>query len=224
VPDRRRVVVLAGPSGSGKSRLAQRLSARHGWPVVRLDDFYRDGDDPQLPMLDLGIPDWDHPGSWHSDRAVEALHELVTCGSVEVPTYDISSSTATGTSTVTVQPGGLVLTEGIFAAEIVPRLEEAGLLAGAYCVRHNRWLTFWRRFLRDLSERRKPPRVLWRRGLMLCRQEPGIIARQERLGAAPCSPHEAEQAVLGLLTGAQPGRVSQLAWPGDDRAEGDPPR
>jgi deoxyadenosine/deoxycytidine kinase len=35
---RARVVVLAGPSGSGKSRLAERLRDRCGWPIVRLDD------------------------------------------------------------------------------------------------------------------------------------------------------------------------------------------
>jgi len=41
-----RVVVLAGPSGIGKSRLA----ALSGLPVLRLDDFYRSGDDPALPL------------------------------------------------------------------------------------------------------------------------------------------------------------------------------
>ena len=45
--DRRRVVVLAGPSGSGKSRLANRLHAARGWPVFRLDDFCRDAVDPR---------------------------------------------------------------------------------------------------------------------------------------------------------------------------------
>lgn len=34
-----RVVLLAGPSGAGKSRLAEVV----GLPVVRLDDFYREG-------------------------------------------------------------------------------------------------------------------------------------------------------------------------------------
>ena len=36
------VVIVAGPSGSGKSHLGERL----GWTVLRLDDFYREGDDP----------------------------------------------------------------------------------------------------------------------------------------------------------------------------------
>ena len=53
-PHLARVVILAGPSGSGRSRLAACLHRAHGWPVVRLDDFYRDGADPSLPMTDLG--------------------------------------------------------------------------------------------------------------------------------------------------------------------------
>jgi len=35
---RAQVVVVAGPSGSGKSRLCERLAAEHGLPVVHLDD------------------------------------------------------------------------------------------------------------------------------------------------------------------------------------------
>ena len=63
--------MLAGPSGSGKSRLAARLHAAHGWPIFRLDDFYRDEDDPAMPRSEgLGIVDWDHPDSWDGDRAV----------------------------------------------------------------------------------------------------------------------------------------------------------
>ena len=65
-----RVVVLAGPSGAGKSRLAARLSGAHGWPIVRLDDFYRDEDDPPMPRsAELGIIDWDHPDSWNRAAA-----------------------------------------------------------------------------------------------------------------------------------------------------------
>ena len=57
---------------------------------------------------------------------------------------------------------------------------QRGLLATAYCIRQNRWVTFWRRLVRDLAERRKPPLVLWRRGLRLCRAEPAIV-RQPRV-------------------------------------------
>ena len=69
-PPRARVVLLSGPSGSGKSSLA----ARVGLPTVCLDDFYRDGDDAgPAGRRPLGIVDWDDPASWDADRAVAAL-------------------------------------------------------------------------------------------------------------------------------------------------------
>lgn len=198
-PDgRRRVVILVGPSGAGKSRLAARLQDRHGWPIVRLDDFYRDGDDPSLPILPMGVPDWDDPRSWHADAAVSALVALCQNGVADLPTYDISSSHTVGHSVVTAEPGQLILAEGIFAAEIIAALAGAGVLAAAYCVHPGRWLTFCRRLVRDLAERRKPPWVLWRRGLSLCRREPEIVARHVRLGARPVSAGEAMTAVATL--------------------------
>ena len=62
---RARVIVIAGPSGSGKSRLCHRLEAEFGVPVVNLDDFYKNGDDPTLPRLEIApgqdMVDWDDP-------------------------------------------------------------------------------------------------------------------------------------------------------------------
>ena len=196
---RRRVVILAGPSGAGKSRLAANLQERHGWPIVRLDDFYRDGDDPSLPILAMGVPDWDDPRSWHAHAAVDALVALCSNGVVNLPTYDISASRTVGHSAVLAEPGQLILAEGIFAAEIIADLAAAGVLAAAYCVHSGRWLTFLRRLVRDLAERRKPPWVLWRRGLTLCRQEPQIVARHIGLGARPVSAVEATAAVAHLV-------------------------
>ena len=84
------VVVLAGPSGAGKSRLAERL----GLPVLRLDDFYKDGEDPTLPRIttgaNAGLVDWDHPASWHEADALAALRELCATGCSEVPIYEIA--------------------------------------------------------------------------------------------------------------------------------------
>ncbi|MFC8501860.1 uridine kinase [Pedococcus sp. NPDC057267] len=194
-----RVVVLAGPSGAGKSRLAARLHDAHGWPIVRLDDFYRDEDDPAMPRsAELGIVDWDHPDSWNREAAVEALATLVSTGSAATPVYDIGLSRAVGTTVVSAGPDDLVLTEGIFAAEIIADLSERGLLAGAYCVHHHRLLTFAYRLLRDLSERRKPPWTLVRRGLALMRDEPRVVARQEALGARPARASELEPLLSAL--------------------------
>jgi uridine kinase len=92
-----------------------------------------------------------------------------------------------------------VVAEGIFAAEIIGALTDTGVLHSAWCVRHPRWVTFVRRLVRDLAERRKPPLVLLRRGLALTRSEPQLVARMERLGATCASPSEVEHRLHGEL-------------------------
>ena len=72
-----RVVLLAGPSGSGKTHLAE----ESGLPMLDLDDFYKDGDDPTLPRHPtLGIVDWDDPASWDAAAALAALEQICRDG------------------------------------------------------------------------------------------------------------------------------------------------
>ena len=113
-------MVVAGPSGAGKSRLAAHLQDRYAWPIVCLDDFYRDGDDPSLPILPMGVPDWDSPRSWHGDAAVRALVALCQHGVVDLPTYDISASRTVGHSTVTAEPGIRSIPIRVMPPEIGP--------------------------------------------------------------------------------------------------------
>ncbi|WP_018155240.1 uridine kinase family protein [Demetria terragena] len=188
----RTVVLLSGPSGAGKSRLAQRLSQEHGWPIVRLDDFYKEAGDPSLPMTDMGVPDWDDLRSFDLDTAVDALATLCAQGHTTVPQYAISTSAVVGTAHIDASRSPHVLAEGIFAAHAIAPLEQRGVLHAAYCIRQDPWVTFGRRLLRDLAERRKPPPVLLRRGLRLRAAEAGIVQAQSTLGARPARPGEAE--------------------------------
>ncbi|WGD41152.1 uridine kinase family protein [Streptomyces cathayae] len=183
-----RVVLLCGPSGSGKSLLA----ARAGLPVLRLDDFYKEADDPTLPLVAGSSDiDWDHPDSWDADVAVAAIERLCRARRTPVPVYDISLSARTGEVTVDIGGTPLFIAEGIFAAEIVTRCRERGLLADALCLSRGPVKTFRRRFLRDLREGRKSVPFLLRRGWRLMRQERTIIARQTELGAYACDRDEA---------------------------------
>ncbi|MFF0446917.1 uridine kinase [Streptomyces sp. NPDC004609] len=194
-----RVVLLAGPSGSGKSSLA----ARTGLPVLRLDDFYKEGDDPTLPLVagsrDI---DWDSPLSWDADAAVAAIEDLCRTGRTTVPVYDIAGSTRVGRDSFGIDRTPLFVAEGIFAADIVSRCQELGVLADALCLRGRPSTTFRRRLLRDLREGRKSVPFLLRRGWRLMRAERGIVARQTTLGAYPCGRAEA----LGRVAAAAAGR------------------
>jgi uridine kinase len=197
-----RVVVLAGPSGAGKSRLAERL----GLPVLRLDDFYKDGDDPSLPRIgdgaNAGLVDWDHPGSWLLDDAMAALHDLCRLGRADVPVYEIADNGRSGSRTLVLGEARLFVAEGIFAPEVVPACARAGLLAAAYCVRQHPLVTFWRRLTRDLREHRKPPLVLLRRGWMLMRAEPEVVAHAVELGCVAMTPERAYRRIRALVGAA----------------------
>ncbi|OXY98381.1 uridine kinase [Streptomyces diastatochromogenes] len=189
-------MLLCGPSGSGKSLVA----ARSGLPVLRLDDFYKEGDDPTLPLVDGSSDiDWDHPESWDADVAIEAISRLCASGSTPVPVYDIALSARTGEEALHIGRTPLFIAEGIFAAEIVERCRDLGLLADALCLTRGPVTTFRRRFLRDLKEGRKSVPFLLRRGWRLMRAERSIVARQVSLGAYPCDRDEA----LGRLTAAE---------------------
>ncbi len=200
-----RVILLAGPSGSGKTSLA----GHSGLPVLNLDDFYKCAGDPTLPVLPHGAgTDWDSPLSWDADAALAAIGALARSGRARVPVYDIASSSVVGSHSFALGGAPAFIAEGIFAAEIVGRCREAGLLAEAVCLRGRPAVTAWRRLRRDLREGRKSWWYLVRRGWRLMRSERGIVTRQTALGAIPCARDEA----LGRIrTAAQPPPVPAVS-------------
>jgi uridine kinase len=198
-----RVIVLAGPSGAGKTRLSRRL----GFPVLNLDDFYKDGDDPTLPCLRLEgggepIVDWDDPRSWRADDAVSAIRALCAAGVAEVPVYDIPTNRRALVRELDLGGASYFLAEGIFAQEIVAACREHDVLADAVCVTQHPVVTFLRRLHRDLREHRKPPVVLLRRGLHLMRRHREVVSHAARLGCRVLHPKQA-YAELSPLTVAR---------------------
>jgi uridine kinase len=192
-----RVIILSGPSGAGKSRLAERLDL----PILRLDDFYKDGDDPTLPRIahgaNAGIVDWDHPDSWHRDDALAALRELCATGRSEVPVYEIAQNGRCGSRAVDLAGSTRFVAEGIFAPEVVAACREEGLLAAAYCITQHPLVTFWRRLTRDLREHRKPPLVLVRRGVALMRDQQRVVATATRQGCRKATGDQAYAELIG---------------------------
>jgi len=186
-----RVIVLAGPSGAGKSRIAERL----GLPVLRLDDFYKQGSDPSLPIVahgaNTGLTDWDHPDSWLPGDAMDAIRTLCRDGRARVPVYDIAHDGRCGEQLLDLGGHRVFLAEGIFAQQVVPACEREGLLEAAFCVTQHPVVTFWRRLTRDLRERRKPPLVLVRRGWSLMWAQHEVVRHAVALGCRPVRPDKA---------------------------------
>lgn len=201
---RAQIIVLAGPSGAGKSRLAERT----GLPVLRLDDFYRDGSETDLPRIatgaNAGLVDWDAPASWSRERALEAIRSLCRTGEADVPVYSIPRSATVGSQHLSLGADRYFVAEGVFAAEVVASCADEGLLACALCVRQHPLVTFWRRLTRDLKERRKPPLVLVRRGLALLRGQRRVVQTAAAKGCRPVTPDEALPRIQRLVRAADP--------------------
>ncbi|UDY24418.1 ATP-binding protein [Nocardioides sp. Kera G14] len=197
-----KVIVLAGPSGAGKSRLAERL----GLPILRLDDFYKDGDDPTLPRIahgpNQGLIDWDHPDSWLPSDAFRTIVELCEVGTADVPVYSIPDNGRVGHRLLDLVGSPLFVAEGIFAQDIVADCRAAGILGGAYCVTQQPIVTFWRRLVRDLREHRKPPLVLLRRGWALMREQGVVVTDAVAKGCTVVSPPEGYVLITRMLPAA----------------------
>lgn len=198
-----RVVLLAGPSGCGKTYLAR----ASGLPTIALDDFYRDGSSDGLPTRDDGSVDWEDAASWDGDAALAALRALCHGDEVEVPTYAFGQDRAVGRRTVRRDGASIVVAEGLFAAELVGPLTDAGLLADAILIDQRARTTFVHRLARDLRERRKPPAEVLRAGRAKRAAEPELRRRLVDLGCRPVAKRWAGN-YLALLAVAQDGSTS----------------
>lgn len=208
-----RVVLLTGPSGSGKTSLLHRVGARR----LNLDGFYRDGSEPGMPLLDgtlsgadgvsaheaMSRIDWDHPASWDAERAMTAIRELCARGRTRVPVYSLPDNATRGHRDLDIGGAAVFVAEGVFAAELVERCRTEGLLADALVLCRPRVLTWWFRLRRDLSERRKPLRVLIRRGLRLAFSERRRIERWVGQGCRPVSLQECEAAIARVISASR---------------------
>lgn len=188
-----RVLLLTGPSGCGKTSLIRRL----GVPTISLDDFYLDGDHPDLPRR-YGIVDWDDPASWDRHAALAALAQIAATGKATLPVYDIPTNSRTATTSFDADGSPLVVAEGIFAAELVDACRGRGILADALFISRPRLQTFWFRLLRDLGESRKPPLTLLRRGIGLARHEGDLTRTFRARGARAASIAQAERRIREL--------------------------
>ena len=116
-----RIVLLAGPSSSGKTTTANILKDYlskngHKTVVISMDNFYRDKDDPIYPREEDGDLDFESVHALHTDKINDCLAHLIKGEDVKIPRYIFSEGTYEENAIhLSVPKDGFVIMEGIHA-------------------------------------------------------------------------------------------------------------
>ena len=146
------MLAVAGASGSGKSTLAAELARTLNGLHFSLDSYYRDLS--HLPHEQRTRVNFDDPGMIEAPLLASHLAALSEGKAIERPLYSFSEYIRIPGGTETVNPGGLVVVEGLFATyfpELRPFYQLSVYVdtADAVC--------FERRLKRDVEERGRVP-------------------------------------------------------------------
>ena len=151
-----RLIGIAGPSGSGKSELARRLSTVTGAAVVSLDSYYRDLG--HLPLDERAKCNFDEPASMDDALLLAHCVALANGEPIDVPHYDFSSHTRVA-ATQRIEPGGTVIIEGLFT---LYWSDVRHLLHASVYVELEDAICYARRLARDVRERGRTPECVER--------------------------------------------------------------
>jgi uridine kinase len=164
-----RIILIAGPSSSGKTTLSKRLSIQllsqglSPFPL-EMDNYFVNRED--TPRDDNGQPDFEALGAVDTHRLATDLSRLVNGETVRMPHYDFKTGRQQPGDLVQLQTGQLVILEGIHGLnpDLLPDfpIEQtfriyASALTQLNLDRHNRISTtdtrLVRRIVRDARER-----------------------------------------------------------------------
>src|SRR3954470_5788811 len=112
------VVGIAGGTASGKTTVARKIhQALVGARVAFIDQdsYYNDLSD--LSLEQRRDVNFDHPDAFDTDLLVDHLQQLKAGKAIRKPVYNFVTSTRES-STVTVEPGDLILIEGIMVLHL----------------------------------------------------------------------------------------------------------
>lgn len=144
------VIGIAGGSGSGKTTVAHEIFNRVGTDRIAFlqhDSYYKDLS--ELPPIQRGEINFDHPNSLETELLKEHILSLRAGRNVQVPIYNFSTYRRTG-QTFSVEPHPVIIVEGIL---IFVDAELRKLFDIKIFVDTDADIRFIRRLQRDLSER-----------------------------------------------------------------------
>ncbi len=177
IPAKRHIIMLSGPSSSGKTTSAQKLADEFrlkGCEVqhISMDDFYLGKD--IVRKLPNGKPDFESVEALDIPLVKRSVRELSETGKCDIPKYDFKESKRTDIiQHLELSSNAVIIIEGIHAlnpifndvatAENVSKIYvsvKQGIKNGEDYVLTNREIRCIRRVVRDNNFRKAPPEKL----------------------------------------------------------------
>ena len=141
---------VAGGTASGKTTVARTILKSVGAEQVAYlphDAYYRD--QPNLPLSERVLLNYDHPNSLETSLLIKHIKRLTAGEGVEMPVYDFTTHRRTAV-TVTVEPASIILVDGIL---IFTKRKLRELMDIKIFVDTADDVRFIRRLKRDMEER-----------------------------------------------------------------------
>ncbi len=167
--DEVRIVLIAGPSSSGKTTFSKRLSiqllAQGITPfALEIDNYFLDRE--KTPRNEAGELDFESINALNRERLAEDLRSLITGRPTRLPHYNFRQGVSEEGETVQIQPNQVMILEGIHGLNpaLIPGIAQqqtfriyVSALTQLNLDRHNRISTtdtrLVRRIVRDARER-----------------------------------------------------------------------
>ena len=154
-----KLILVAGPSSSGKSTLAKALYRQFGAHHARLlslDNYYRDL--RHLSPEERALRNFDEPNAWESARLITEMQQLTKGQCIHMPQYDFNTHLRVD-QTQMVEPAAFIIAEGLFALSY-PALNRLAFLR-IFVDLHDE-IALQRRLERDIRERGRSPECITR--------------------------------------------------------------
>jgi uridine kinase len=180
-------VLISGPTGAGKSSVAQAVSRATGGVCFPLDNFFLDASDmPVEDLPDIGLERlWDSPESYDWAGVRCCLNDLVCTGTATVPEYSFEVNARVGASRISASAGCQVIVDGIYGFAASPVLEGLGLktirvfVTAELDIRFSRVLqrdaAAWARYPEHAPKRRRTLAAAERRWILTQRQAADFV-------------------------------------------------
>jgi uridine kinase len=167
--DKIHIVLISGPSSSGKTTFSKRLSiqliSQGIYPfAMEMDNYFLDRDN--TPLDEDGKPDFESIRALDLPRLTDDIHHLISGECVRLPRFNFKAGHREEGETAQLQPGQIIILEGIHGLNPELTLEippEQAFRIYVSCLtqlnldRHNRISTtdtrLIRRIVRDSMER-----------------------------------------------------------------------